>query len=60
MITGVPPQECVIVEDAEAGILAEKSGKTTTIGIGDAASCGAADFSVPNFSLGLYLVSKCL
>lgn len=54
----VLPQECAIVEDAEAGILAGKSGNMTTIAIGDAASCGAADFSVTDFSLIYDVVSK--
>ena len=54
----VPPQECMIVEDAEAGILAGKNGQMTTIGIGDAASCVKADFSVTDFGMIYNIVSK--
>jgi beta-phosphoglucomutase len=57
-LLNVPPPECMIVEDAEAGILAGKNGKMTTIGIGEAASCGEADFSVTDFGMIYNIVSK--
>lgn len=54
----VPPQECMIVEDAEAGIQAGKNGNMATIGIGEAALCGKADFSVKDFRMIYDIVSK--
>lgn len=57
-LLNVPPPECMIVEDAEAGILAGKNGKMTTIGIGEAASCGEADFSATDFGMIYNIVSK--
>lgn len=41
---GVPPAECIVVEDAEAGIQAAKAAKMTVIGIGPAQRVGGADF----------------
>lgn len=40
---GADPEHCVVVEDAEAGILAGKAAGMVTAGIGRAAECGKAD-----------------
>lgn len=41
---GIPPAECIVVEDAEAGIQAAKAAKMTVIGIGPEKRVGGADF----------------
>ena len=44
------PKECYVVEDAEAGIQAAKSGGFTAIGIGDAAKDERADYALNVFA----------
>lgn len=44
------PSECYVVEDAEAGIIAAKSGGFTAIGIGSAAQSPNADYALKRFS----------
>ena len=40
------PAECLVVEDAEAGIVAGISGGMKTAAIGDAVRCGKADYTL--------------
>lgn len=40
---GLPPEACMVVEDAEAGIQAAKAGGMYAVGIGEAANCAQAD-----------------
>lgn len=47
---GVAPQDCLVVEDAEAGIDAGIAGNMKTAAIGDATSCGKADYTLDTFS----------
>ena len=42
----VPPEQCIVVEDAYAGVDAAKAAKMLAIGIGDAATYEKADFSI--------------
>jgi len=44
---GVPPERCVVVEDAEAGIEAARRGGMRSIGVGEGA-IEAADIAVPS------------
>lgn len=44
------PADCLVVEDAEAGIMAGIAGGMKTAAIGDAASCGKADYVLNTFS----------
>ena len=41
---GVQPQDCIVVEDAQAGIQAANAAGMTSIGIGDKKVLSAADF----------------
>lgn len=43
------PEDCVVVEDAYAGIDAAKSGGMTAVGIGDAARYDKADYHIETF-----------
>ena len=47
---GEEPLECLVVEDAEAGIRAGISGGMKTAAIGDAVKCGLADYTLETFS----------
>jgi beta-phosphoglucomutase len=44
------PQDCFVVEDAEAGIAAAKAGGFTAIGIGSAAQDPNADYAIDSFA----------
>lgn len=44
------PAECLVVEDAEAGIDAGIGGGMKTAAIGDAVNCGKADYTLSTFS----------
>ena len=44
------PDECFVVEDAEAGITAAKAGGFTAIGIGSAAEDPNADYAIQTFA----------
>lgn len=46
---GVNPRDCVVVEDATAGVDAAKAADMLVVGIGDAASYARADFSIRAF-----------
>ena len=47
---GVPYEECLVVEDAEAGIDAGNGGGMKTAAIGDAGNCHKADYEIDSFS----------
>lgn len=47
---GVTPEECVVVEDAEAGIDAAKAGNMTAAGIGDARDYVKTDYKLNTFA----------
>ncbi len=47
---GVPYEECLVVEDAEAGIDAGNGGGMKTAAIGDAVNCHKADYEIDSFS----------
>ncbi len=44
---GVPPDQCVVFEDAEAGILAARAAGMRTVGLGPPARVGMADVVFP-------------
>jgi beta-phosphoglucomutase len=44
----LPPEACLVVEDAEAGIAAARAAGMTTIGIGPAERVGSADYVYPS------------
>ena len=44
------PADCLVVEDAEAGIVAAASGGFQSAGIGEAVKCKKADYEIQNFS----------
>lgn len=43
---GLPAEKCLVVEDAQAGIQAARAGGFDSAGIGPAARCGLADYSI--------------
>lgn len=45
---GVPPDRCLVVEDAEAGVAAAQAAGMATIGIGPSERVGAADYTYPS------------
>jgi beta-phosphoglucomutase len=45
---GIPPEECVVFEDAEAGILAATRAGMRSVGIGSPETLGAANLVVPS------------
>lgn len=47
---GEKPENCLVVEDAEAGIDAGIAGGMQTAAIGDAVNCGKADYNMSSFS----------
>lgn len=47
---GIAPAECVVVEDACAGIEAAKAAGMTATGIGEAGACEKTDFRLETFS----------
>ena len=47
---GVPPQQCIVVEDAAAGIEAAIRGGMRSIGIGRSAGTGRPDIAVPSLT----------
>lgn len=46
---GVPPEECVVFEDAEAGVEAAHNAGMVAVGIGSPAQLTEADFCIPGF-----------
>lgn len=55
---GIPPQNCIVVEDADAGIAAAKNGGMTAVAIGEAAKSGNAHFTLGTFADLLSVVEK--
>ncbi|MDR2596073.1 MAG: beta-phosphoglucomutase [Treponema sp.] len=47
---GEKPQDCVVIEDAVAGIDAAKAAGMITVGIGDAASYKKSDYTIRSFA----------
>lgn len=47
---GEEAEDCLVVEDAEAGIVAGLNGGMRTAAIGDAATCGKSDYVLTKFS----------
>lgn len=47
---GVPPDQCIVFEDASAGVEAGKSAGMTVIGVGDPAVLTEADMVIKNFA----------
>ena len=47
---GVPPEDCIVIEDAQAGIEAANKAGMVSIGIGDAGVLHEADFKLNNTS----------
>lgn len=45
----INPSECIVFEDAIAGIEAARAGKMRCVGIGDAQTLGNADLVIPGF-----------
>ena len=46
---GLEPKECLVVEDAEAGIRAACSGKFESAGLGEAANCSTVTYALGSF-----------
>ncbi len=49
-LLGLPAEACVVVEDAEAGVLAAKAGGMPALGIGPVSRVGAADYVIPDLA----------
>lgn len=47
---GVEPKSCIVIEDAEAGIVAAKNAGMAAAAIGDACKCDQADYKLSTFS----------
>jgi len=47
---GLPAEECLVVEDAEAGIDAGNGGGMQTAAIGDAVNCGKGTYNLTTFA----------
>lgn len=47
---GLPAEECLVVEDAEAGIDAGNAGGMSTAAIGDAVKCGKSTYNLTTFA----------
>ena len=47
---GLAPAECLVVEDAEAGVEAGLAGGMKVAAIGDAVNCGKADYELSTFA----------
>ncbi|MDT8886903.1 beta-phosphoglucomutase [Aquirufa regiilacus] len=46
---GIAPEECIVFEDAQAGVEAAKAGNMKAIGIGESETLFLADKIIPNF-----------
>ncbi len=49
-LLGEKPQDCLVVEDAEAGIIAATAAGMDSAAIGDAATCGRSTYILEHFS----------
>lgn len=47
---GIPPQACLVVEDAQAGIQAAAAGKMDSAALGEAVKCGEAVYCMKSIS----------
>ena len=48
---GIPPEDCAVVEDAQAGIQAAKAGGMTALALfGSARACGLEDYNLDSFA----------
>lgn len=52
------PEQCLVVEDARAGIMAAKAGGFDSAGLGEAAVCGEATYGLDSFSGLLEIVNE--
>lgn len=50
---GIPPSECAVIEDAEAGIEAALAAGMTAVAVGSACGCTKASHAVPDLTGGL-------
>lgn len=48
-LIGEKPEDCLVVEDARAGLLAARAGGMNGAGIGDASQCDLADYHLNSF-----------
>ena len=48
-LLGVAPSECIVFEDAEAGVEAAHNAGMKAVGIGSATTLGKAEMVIPNF-----------
>lgn len=55
-VLGITPSECMVVEDAEAGVKAAKAGGMYAAGIGTAANSRQADVELKTFSDLLFII----
>ncbi len=53
---GLSPEQCLVVEDAEAGIAAGNAGGMYTAAVGDAVNCHKADYEMFSLSDLLYIL----
>lgn len=54
----IPPEDCLVIEDAEAGIDAAIAGGMDSAAIGDAVNCNRATYNLTTFSDILNIVKK--
>lgn len=52
------PEQCLVVEDAQAGIIAARDGGFDSAGLGEAAICGKATYGMDSFSDLLKIVKE--
>ncbi len=50
------PENCIVVEDAKAGVIAGNAAKMDTIAMGDAVTCGLATYNIESFAEILHMV----
>ena len=55
---GLSPSECIVVEDAHAGIDAAKAGGFTAVAIGDAKTHPQADYKIDEFKELLQIIAR--
>ena len=55
---GLPAKDCLVVEDAEAGIRAAVAGGFDSAGLGEAATCGLATYAMERFGDLLGIATK--
>ena len=55
---GVPPEECIVIEDAISGVEAAKAGGMTAVYIGGAEECAIADYSIKRLDELIVILSQ--